>query len=107
ARLNMLIDLGQELASEHDPLRVLENFCRSAREIVEAQEAAVGVLDSAALRERSPAAAASDAEGLRYFFRCAQNGDNVFGHGIPSVTQRALEVLVNKRSPLRLSDTDE
>ncbi len=39
ARLNMLIDLGQELAAEHDPSRVLENFCRSARQIVEAQEA--------------------------------------------------------------------
>lgn len=104
-RLNMLIELGQELASEHDPMRVLENFCRSAREIVEAQEAAVGVLDTAALRERS--AASTDAEGLRYFFRCAQNGDNVFGHGIPPVTHRALDYLVSKRRPLRLSDTDD
>jgi signal transduction histidine kinase/DNA-binding response OmpR family regulator len=106
ARLNMLIDLGQELASEHDPMRVLENFCRSAREIVEAQEAAVGLIDSSALRDRSPAGS-SDAEGLRYFFRCAENGDGVFGNGIPPVTRRALQHLVSKRRPLRLSDTDD
>lgn len=106
ARLNMLIDLGQELASEHDPMRVLENFCRSARGIVEAQEAAVGLIDSSALRERAPARG-SDAEELRYFCRCAQNGDNVFGNGIPPVTRRALQYLVSKRRPLRLSDTDD
>src|SRR6266849_3501762 len=36
ARLNMLIDLGHELAAEHDPAQVLAKFCRSARKIVEA-----------------------------------------------------------------------
>ena len=33
-RLNMLIELGQELAAEHDPTQVLARFCRSARRIV-------------------------------------------------------------------------
>ena len=37
ARLNMLIDLGQELAAEHDQNQVLEKFCHSAKEIVQAQ----------------------------------------------------------------------
>jgi len=48
--------LGQELAAEHDPTQVLARFCRSARRIVGASEAAVGVfnLDSA----------------LLYFFHC-------------------------------------
>src|ERR1043166_8098939 len=57
-RLKMLIDLGQELAGEHEPDRVLKNFCRSARYIMQAQEAAVGILNG------------SD-ESLACFFRCA------------------------------------
>src|SRR6185295_175082 len=44
-RLSMLIDLGQELAAEHDPTQVLARFCRAARRIIGATEAAVGVLD--------------------------------------------------------------
>ena len=40
-RLNMLIDLGQELTAERDPQHVLENFCQSARRIVGASESAV------------------------------------------------------------------
>ena len=72
ARLNMLIELGQELAAEHDPWQVLENFCRSAREIVEAQESAVGILNG-------------DGESLRYFFRCTSNEDHVSSNGIPAV----------------------
>src|SRR5712692_8198439 len=46
ARLNMLIDLGRELAAEHDPVRVLEKFCGSARKIVGAETAAVAMLDT-------------------------------------------------------------
>jgi PAS domain S-box-containing protein len=51
-RLAALIELGQELASEHDPAPVLENVCRTAREIIGAKYSAVGVLseDQAALR---------------------------------------------------------
>src|SRR5882672_2842247 len=61
ARLNMLIDLGQELTTEHDPSRVLENFCRSARQIVDAQEAAVGLING-------------DHETLSYFYRSTNEG---------------------------------
>src|SRR5215472_3857073 len=45
ARLNMLIDLGQELAAEYDPVQVLAKFCRSSRRIVGAEETAVCILD--------------------------------------------------------------
>jgi signal transduction histidine kinase/DNA-binding response OmpR family regulator len=93
ARLNMLIDLGQELAVEHEPSLVLETFCRSARQIVEAQEAAVGVING-------------DGETLRYFFRCAVTDDNASGNGVPQVAQRALKYLVANRRPLRLNDSD-
>jgi signal transduction histidine kinase/DNA-binding response OmpR family regulator len=96
ARLNMLIDLGQQLAAEHDPWRVLENFCRSARKIVDAQEAAVGLSNN-------------EGETLRYFFCCATDEDVAVGSnkGIPKVTERALKYLVTKRRPLRLNDSDE
>ncbi|HEV2883335.1 MAG TPA: response regulator [Pyrinomonadaceae bacterium] len=95
ARLTMLLDLGQELASEHDPARVLENFCASAREIVEAQEAAVGVLNP-------------DGQTLRYFFRCAPEDDKAASaNGVPRVARRAVKYLTSQRRPLRLSDTDE
>ncbi|MDQ2977263.1 MAG: response regulator, partial [Acidobacteriota bacterium] len=95
-RLNMLIDLGHELTSEHDPSRVLENFCASAREIVDAQEAAVGVFNG-------------DGESLRYFFRCAPDDDkaNPSPNGIPRVARRAVKYLTTKRRPLRLNDSDE
>jgi signal transduction histidine kinase/DNA-binding response OmpR family regulator len=94
ARLNMLIELGQELASQHDPWQVLENFCRSAREIVDSQEAAVGVLNG-------------DGESLRYFFRCTSNEDHVSSNGIPAVADRALKYLVTAQRPVRLNEMDE
>ena len=96
ARLTMLIDLGHELSAEHDPSRVLESFCASAREIVEAQEAAVAVFNG-------------DGESLRYFFRCAPDDDkaNPSANGIPPVARRAVKYLTTKRRPLRLNDSDE
>jgi signal transduction histidine kinase/DNA-binding response OmpR family regulator len=95
ARLNMLIDLGQELTAEHDPWRVLENFCRSAREIVEAQEAAVGLIND-------------EGDNLRYFFRCSsEDPASAANNGVPKVTERALKYLVAKKRPLRLNDSDD
>jgi PAS domain S-box-containing protein len=44
-RLAALIQLGYEVAGEHDTLYLLENFCRAARTIVGARYAAVAVLD--------------------------------------------------------------
>ncbi len=93
ARLNMLIELGQELSAEHDPSRVLENFCRSARAIVEAQESAIGILNGNGT--------------LRYFFRCAPGDDNGSSSDVPEVAQKALDTLMVKRRPLRLSEADD
>ena len=95
ARLKMLIDLGQELTSEHDPWHVLENFCRSAREIVEAQESAVGLVDGAS-------------KDLRYFFRCGADGEQSdSGNGVPKVLTRALKQVLKEGRPLRLNDSDD
>ena len=93
ARLNMLIQLGQELAAEHDPSLVLENFCRSAKQIVEAQESAIGILNGDGT--------------LRYFFRCASGKKNGAPNVVPPVVQRALNALIAERRPLRLTDADD
>jgi signal transduction histidine kinase/DNA-binding response OmpR family regulator len=94
ARLNMLIDLGQELAAENDPTQVLAKFCHSARRIVGAAEAAVGVLDN-------------DAKALRYFFHCSADNEGISPSAIPEEATRALEQLVAEQRSLRLADSDE
>ena len=92
ARLNMLIDLGQELAAEHDPNQVLEKFCHSAKEIVQAQESGIGIVNGDGT--------------LRYFYRCTSGDDNHRANALP-VTQQALDTLLTTRRPLRLSEDDE
>lgn len=101
-RLKMLIDLGQELAAEHEPARVLESFCRSARKIIGAQEAAVGIINV-------PGTPSSNRNGdtLSYSFRCAANENRVLSDEVPQVLERALKYIVTKRRPLRLNDSDD
>lgn len=77
-RLNMLIDLGHELAAEHDPVQVLARYCRSAQRILGAEETAVGVLNT-------------DGKSLRDFFRCSSSKESVSATGLPAVVERALE----------------
>jgi signal transduction histidine kinase/DNA-binding response OmpR family regulator len=93
ARLNMLIELGQELSSERDPYRVLENFCKSARQIIDAEESAVGVLGDGA-------------DNLRYFFRCTILEQHGSGNKILPVVRKALKQVVAKKGTVRLSETD-
>src|SRR5882672_9468713 len=71
-RLKMLIDLGQDLAAEHEPAGVLEGFCRSARQILDAQEAAVGIIDGSGSHTSR-----RNGDTLSYTFRCAENEDRV------------------------------
>ncbi len=92
ARLNMLIDLGRELAAEHDPVRVLEKFCGSARKIVGAETAAVAMLDN-------------ESQTLRHFF-CNSDKRTSFPDGIPAATREALDRVVAERRTLRLSEED-
>src|SRR6266436_4744305 len=94
ARLNMLIDLGQELAAENDPTRVLAKFCHSARRIVGAGEAAVGMLDN-------------DGKVLRYFFRCTADKETVSPNAMPAEVLRAIERLVTEQRAQRLTESDD
>jgi PleD family two-component response regulator len=76
-RLNLLIDLGHELAAENDPTQVLARFGRSARRIVGAGEAAVGMLDH-------------DGKALRYFFHCTADKETISPGAISAEVSRAL-----------------
>jgi signal transduction histidine kinase/DNA-binding response OmpR family regulator len=93
-RLNMLIDLGQELAAENDPTQVLAKFCQSARRIVGAGEAAVGMLDN-------------DGKALRYFFQCTAEKEAVSPSAIPAKALGAIEQLVAQQRAMRLTDSDD
>lgn len=92
ARLGMLIELGQELAAEHNPARVLEKFCHAARRIVEAEAAAIGVFDT-------------QKQKLRYF-TCSSSEEKRSGNGGPQVAPAALKWVVSEGRPLRLNETD-
>jgi len=94
ARLNMLIELGQELASERDPWRVLENFCKSARQIIDAEESAVGVLNAAG-------------GSLRYFFRCSSVEQNGSGNQISPIVKKALDRVIIQKGTVRLNESDQ
>ncbi len=92
-RLGMLIELGQQLAAEHDPARVLEKFCHAARTIIGAAHAGVGVLG-----EQSSA--------LRYFFRSDPGGADMPLASAPQVDDSVLNKLLQERRPLRLPELD-
>lgn len=93
ARLNMLIHLGQQLAAEREPRRVLESFCNSAREIVGSEEAAVGIFNGRPHK-------------LREFVRCSAQENNADAK-LPNVVDRAVKRMVARRRSLRLNENDE
>jgi signal transduction histidine kinase/DNA-binding response OmpR family regulator len=92
-RLGMLIELGQQLAAEHDPARVLEKFCHASRDIVGAEHARVGVLGG-------------DAAHLRYFFRSDLGESDGADNPIPQADEGVLGTLTRERRPLRQSEAD-
>jgi signal transduction histidine kinase/DNA-binding response OmpR family regulator len=94
-RLGRLIELGQQLAAERDPVRVLEKFCHAARDIVGADHAAVGVVEGN--DSESPYFCRSDAEGTRV------EGDAQ----VPSADEGVIATLFKEGRTLRLGGDDE
>lgn len=94
ARLKMLIDLGHELAAEHDPLQVLTRFGRSARGIVNAEMACVAILDEPDRK-------------AGHYFQCDQKSESFSPDPPPELVRRALERIVSGQSPLRISEADD
>ncbi len=92
-RLRMLIDLGHELAVEHEPASVLQTFCQSAQRIIDAEEVTVAMLDG-------------DAQ-MRHFFRCNSKGQISSERELPTVIERALKSVTMEQRPVRLNESDD
>jgi signal transduction histidine kinase/DNA-binding response OmpR family regulator len=92
-RLGMLIELGQQLAAEHDPAQVLEKFCHAARDIIGATHAGVGAIGGAPSK-------------LLCFFRSDLNSTGTADANAPEVEDSVLDTLLKERMPLRLGELD-
>jgi signal transduction histidine kinase/DNA-binding response OmpR family regulator len=93
-RLRMLIDLGHELAAEHDPPRVLQKFCESARKLIDAEESTIAVFDR-------------DAHTPLHFFRTNAKGETVSTGDVTIIIQQALRRVSTELRPVRLDESDE
>jgi len=93
-RLRMLIELGHELAAQHEPPTVLQKFCLSAQKIIDAESVTVGMLDQ-------------DGRTLRHFFRCNSKGEIQNEGDVPAVIQTALSRVTSEPTPVRLSEADD
>src|SRR5215470_6534241 len=89
-RLSRLIDMGQRLAAERDPERVLEKFCDAAREIMGARYATVGVLEE-------------DGVALRHFFTSGFDSAMAIREGVPDACQHLLKRRFKGNRSLRLA----
>jgi signal transduction histidine kinase/DNA-binding response OmpR family regulator len=92
-RLSTLIELGQQLAAERDPARLLRKFCHAARDIVGARCAAVGMLGESATE-------------LSHFFTSGLDAESEAGAGLLEAGRAVLGTLVAERRPLRLCRAD-
>ncbi|MDQ3133657.1 MAG: response regulator, partial [Acidobacteriota bacterium] len=90
-RLGRLVELGQELAAERDPSRVLEKFCHTARSIVGAEQCCIAVIEGEQLCEFSH----HSRGGPRPPETCAESQ-------LPQVPQEIIDRLMSERRPLRL-----
>ena len=89
-RLSRLIELGQRLAAERNPERVLKKFCDAAREILGARSATVGILED-------------DGVTLRHFFTSGYDRSEAVNAHVPQTCQRFLKQQFKDARSLRLS----
>jgi PAS domain S-box-containing protein len=90
-RLSLLIALGVEIGAERDPRRLLEKFCQSARKILNAEFAAVGIL-------------AKDGRSLQHFITSGMDPESVARLGPPPTGKGILRILLNEHQPVLLRD---
>ena len=90
-RLAALLEIGLQLASELDPLRLLENFCPAAREIIGARYAAVGLLEEGA-------------RTLQHLHLSGLDAEIASRIRSPAVDPGILARVLLERQPLRLKD---
>jgi signal transduction histidine kinase/DNA-binding response OmpR family regulator len=92
-RLSLLIELGQQLAAERDPLQLLEKFCHAARKIVGARYAAVGMLDA-------------DGQTLQHFLSSGFDAALAADDGLSQIGHEILDILLVERRPVRMSQPE-
>jgi signal transduction histidine kinase/CheY-like chemotaxis protein len=88
-RLDAMIELGLQLASERDPQRLLASFCGSIRKIIGAKYAVVGVLDK-------------ENRGLRYLFASGMNAETAARLGSLQHPVAIKQAILSERQPRRL-----
>ena len=93
-RLTALIEMGQQLAAERDPLYLLESFCHSARRIVGAKYAAILVLDD-------------DRETVRHFYTSGIHSDAASMIGAWPVGPGLLRQLLSDGGLVRISNVEQ
>ncbi len=93
-RLAALLDVGQQLASEHSALRLLNSFCLAARELLNARFAFVGLL-------------AEGGQVLCHFFASGMDEETTARIGRPSVDRGLLARLLVDRRALRVRSVGE
>lgn len=93
-RLTAVIDLGQQLAAERDPLYLLEGFCHSARRIVGAKYCAILVLGS-------------DNKTVEHFFSSGMDAETSSRIGPPPVGLGLFGKLLREGGSLRVRDVSE
>jgi signal transduction histidine kinase/DNA-binding response OmpR family regulator len=89
-RLSRLINLGQQLAAERDPERLLEKLCEETRDMLGARYATIGVLEE-------------DGEALRHFLTCGLDREAAVEAGLPEACQRLLRERFKDNLSLRLA----
>ncbi len=87
-RLSALIELGNQIAGEHNPLHLLENFCHAARSIIGAKYAAIAVLDDGGVT-------------LRHFLTSGLEPEVESAIGPPPVGRGLLGCLLKRGGSLR------
>lgn len=93
-RLTAVIDLGQQLAAERDPLHLLEGFCHSARRIVGAKYCAILVLGD-------------DHKTVEHFFSSGMDADTASRIGPPPIGRGLFGKLLREGGSLRVGDISE
>jgi signal transduction histidine kinase/DNA-binding response OmpR family regulator len=93
-RLRSLIDLGHQLAAEHEPAAVLRRFCQSAQRVIDAEEVTIVMLGD-------------DEQTPRYFFRCDKHGGIHVRGTIAEIIQHALRRVLTELVPVRLDESDD
>jgi signal transduction histidine kinase/CheY-like chemotaxis protein len=92
-RLQALIELGQQLASEHDTTRLLDIACSAAREVVGAKFAVLGMLEKEGMSLQQYAVRGLDPEVVARM-------------SLPEIQQGVIHEIISEQRPVRARNPD-